>query len=234
MRTTCLINNYNYRQYLLDALDSALRQTVPFDELILVDDGSTDGSVDAVLAAYANEPKLQVIAKENEGQLSCFNAGWSVCTGNIVFFLDADDTYEPTYVEETLRVFQINPHVDFVFTALREFGAAATRLEKVNLPDRNLGCSLIPTLFTGQWIGAPTSCLSMRRDLLAKILPVPWLEDWRIRATIAWYWVRPSPAAPSIVRERFWSTIACMAATALWVSLKARWLNTNIGSRSTA
>ena len=179
MQTTCLINNYNYRQYVLDAIESALHQTVPFHELILVDDGSTDGSVDAIRARFADEPKLQVMVKENEGQLSCFNAGWAVSTGDIVFFLDADDTYEPTYVEETLQVYRINPHVDFVFSQFREFGEAATRTEGLDLPDLDLGCSLIPTLFTGQWIGAPTSCLSMRRGLLSKILPVPWLEDSR-------------------------------------------------------
>ena len=182
MRTTCLINNYNYRQYLLDAIESALRQTLPFNELILVDDGSTDGSMEAVLSRFGDQPELRVIGKANEGQLSCFQVGWEASTGDIVFFLDADDTYEPNYVEETLAIYEVRPDVDFVFSRYREFGEAATQVQARDVPDQDLGCSLIPTLFTGQWIGAPTSCVSMRRKLLAKILPVPMWEDWRIRA----------------------------------------------------
>lgn len=182
MRASCLINNYNYAQYVADAVQSALNQTVPFEEVILVDDGSTDGSTDVVLSRYRGEPRLKLICKANEGQLSCFNVGWEASTGDIIFFLDADDTYQPTYLEQTLRLYSCYPHVDFIFTQCRHFGPAATETKSLDLPDSDLGYSLIPTLYTGQWLGAPTSCLSIRRELLSKILPIPWLEDWRIRA----------------------------------------------------
>ena len=182
MRTTCLINSYNYRQYVVDAVASALHQTVPFDEVILVDDGSTDDSLEAVLASFAAESSLEIIAKENEGQLSCFNAGWEASTGDLIFFLDADDVYDPDYLAETLRLYATDPEVDFVFVNHREFGPAAVEKPACDLPDRDYGHSLLPAIFTGQWLGAPTSCLSMRRELLARILPIPYLEDWRTRA----------------------------------------------------
>ena len=182
MRTTCLINSYNYRRYVIDAVASALNQTVPFDEVILVDDGSTDGSLEAVSAQFVNEPTLKIVAKPNEGQLSCFNVGWEASTGDLLFFLDADDMYEPDYLAETLRVYAANPEVDFVFVHHVQFGPACVNRPTIDLPDRDYGYSLLPAVFTKQWLGAPTSCLSMRRELLAKILPIPYLEDWRTRA----------------------------------------------------
>jgi glycosyltransferase involved in cell wall biosynthesis len=182
MRTTCLINSYNYREYVIEAVASALKQTAPFDEIIFVDDGSTDRSLEAITARFGDEPSLTIIAKSNEGQLSCFNTGWEASTGDLLFFLDADDTYEPSYVAETLRVYTANPDVDFVFGHCREFGPSCGDRPAGNKPDVDHGYTLLPALFTAQWLGAPTSCLSMRRQLLAKILPIPYLEDWRTRA----------------------------------------------------
>ena len=182
MRTTCLINSYNYRRFVIEAVASALNQTVPFDEIILIDDGSTDGSLEAISEHFGSEPALKIISKPNEGQLSCFNVGWEISTGDLVFFLDADDTYEPDYLAESLHVYGANPEVDFVFAHHREFGPACAEKPTRDLPDRDYGYSLLPAVFTGQWLGAPTSCLSMRRELLAKILPIPYLEDWRTRA----------------------------------------------------
>ena len=74
MRTICLINNHNYGCYLKDCIESVFSQTVPFDEIILVDDGSTDDSL-KILEGYRNfNPRFRIILKKNEGQMSCFNA----------------------------------------------------------------------------------------------------------------------------------------------------------------
>src|SRR5215510_4209515 len=89
-KTSCLISNYNYKRYIADAVDSALAQTAPLDEIIIVDDGSTDGSQEFIRDRYYH-PKIQLITKENGGQLSCFNEGFRVATGDVIFFLDADD-----------------------------------------------------------------------------------------------------------------------------------------------
>jgi glycosyltransferase involved in cell wall biosynthesis len=181
MTTTCLINNYNYGHFIGQAVDSALGQTVPFDQIIVVDDGSTDGSVDLLAGRYSQQPAVQVIAKDNQGQLSCFNEGFARTTGDIVFFLDADDVYEPNYVESALDLYSRHPHVDFVSCGHRQFD----QQDRLNLEfsqNRDLGYSVILTAYLRQWIGAPTSCISMRRGMLEKILPLPFLEMWRTRA----------------------------------------------------
>lgn len=181
LRTTCLISNYNYASYVGEAIDGALRQTEPFDEIIVVDDGSTDGSLRMLKAQYGQHPCIQIIGKENQGQLSCFNEGFSRATGDIVFFLDADDVYEPDYVQQALDVYRRHRNCDFLFCGRRLFG----RKEEVllNFPeDRDLGYSVVLTAFRHIWIGAPTSCLSMQRHVLNNILPLPFVDEWRVRA----------------------------------------------------
>jgi glycosyltransferase involved in cell wall biosynthesis len=181
MSTTCLISNFNYAPFVVEAIEGALRQAVPFDEIIVVDDGSTDGSIELLKRSYATTPRVQIIDKGHDGQLSCFNSGAARATGDIVFFLDADDVYEPQYLEEALSVYRRHPSCDFLFCGRRLFGLQ----DAVLLPypnNRDFGYSVLSTAHHHRWIGAATSCLSMRRTVLNKILPIPFVEDWRVRA----------------------------------------------------
>jgi len=91
-----VVDNYNYAAFLREAIDSALAQTYGNVEVIVVDDGSTDGSSD-VIESYGN--RIAAIFKENGGQASAFNAGFEASHGEIVCFLDADDVLLPTAVE---------------------------------------------------------------------------------------------------------------------------------------
>ena len=181
MTTTCLINNYNYARYVVEAVESALGQTLAFDQIVVVDDGSTDGSVELLRARFADAPSVEIVAKENGGQLSSFNAGFALASGDLVFLLDADDAYEPHYLATAVAQYQAYPEVDFLCCGRRYVGDRSGEL----LPharDRDLGYSVIRTVHQHAWLGGPTSCLSMRRSLLARMLPLPLEEDWRTRA----------------------------------------------------
>jgi glycosyltransferase involved in cell wall biosynthesis len=180
MTTTCVISSYNYAQFICEAVDSALGQTVAFDEIIIVDDGSTDGTVDVLKSRYARHPSIQIVSKENQGQLSCFNEGFGRSSGDIVFFLDADDVYEPDHLEQMLDAYCYEPGFDFVYCGRRDFGRWERGPEFPH--DRDFGYSVILTAFLRDWIGGATSCLSMRRATLEKILPLPFLDSWRTRA----------------------------------------------------
>src|SRR5208282_584801 len=87
-----IVTNYNYARYLRAAIDSALAQTYPHVEVIVVDDGSTDESRE-VIESY--EKRVLPVIKANGGHGSAVNAGFVVSRGEIVIFLDADDELLP-------------------------------------------------------------------------------------------------------------------------------------------
>ena len=80
-----VINNYNYADFLEEAIQSSLAQTYTNIEIVLVDDGSTDRS-----ETIANKYRHQLICvrKENGGQASAINFGFCVCKGEFILFLD--------------------------------------------------------------------------------------------------------------------------------------------------
>ncbi|MEP7295448.1 MAG: glycosyltransferase family 2 protein [Burkholderiales bacterium] len=91
-RISIVITCYNYERYVAMAIGSALEQTVPPLEIIVVNDGSTDGSA-AMLASFGD--RIAVITQENRGQIAAANRGYAACRGDIVLFLDADDLLLP-------------------------------------------------------------------------------------------------------------------------------------------
>src|SRR5437762_9779476 len=97
-----IIDNYNYGRFLRDAIDSALAQTYPHAEVIVVDDGSTDNSRE-VIASYGD--RIKPILKENGGQGSAFNAGFAASSGDVILFLDADDLLVSTAAERAVAYF---------------------------------------------------------------------------------------------------------------------------------
>ena len=87
-RVSIVIPCYNYAQYVGLAIDSALAQSWPQVEVVVVDDGSTDGSA-AIIASYGE--RIRAVHQPNQGHVAAFNHGFAVSTGAIVIFLDADD-----------------------------------------------------------------------------------------------------------------------------------------------
>jgi len=87
-----IIPNFNYGRFLPRTLDSVLAQTEPFDEIVVVDDGSTDNSME-VLAGYADRARILRIT--NSGHLGACRAGLAASTSDYIYSLDADDFAEP-------------------------------------------------------------------------------------------------------------------------------------------
>jgi glycosyltransferase involved in cell wall biosynthesis len=104
-----IINNYNYDRFLAEAIDSALDQTYPFVEVIVVDDGSTDNSRN-IIASYGN--RIIPVLKSNGGQASSLNEGFKASKGEIIFFLDSDDLFYPEKIDKIVNYFIENNLVD--------------------------------------------------------------------------------------------------------------------------
>jgi glycosyltransferase involved in cell wall biosynthesis len=104
MNVSVVIPLYNKAPYIQRAIDSVLAQTYADFELIIVDDGSTDGSGD-IVRQYA-DPRIRLIVQENAGPGAARNRGLREANAEYIAFLDADDEWLPMYLEEQLRLFQ--------------------------------------------------------------------------------------------------------------------------------
>jgi glycosyltransferase involved in cell wall biosynthesis len=93
---SAIVPAFNYGRYLSAAIDSALAQTYPLLELVVVDDGSTDETA-AVLASYGE--RVRVLRQDNRGPAAARNAGIAAARGELLAFLDADDGWHPRKLE---------------------------------------------------------------------------------------------------------------------------------------
>ena len=101
-----IIINYNYGIFLKDSVESSLNQTYPNIEIIVVDDGSNDNSID-IIKSFKNS--IKPIFKKNGGQASAINQGFKASQGEIIIFLDADDFLLPEAVSSFVDGFT-NPN----------------------------------------------------------------------------------------------------------------------------
>ena len=175
MKISILIDNYNYPQYVAQAVDSALAQTHEDVEVIVVDDGSTD-SCPEILRQYAARVKL--VLKDNGGQASAFNAGVRLATGEIVMFLDADDLLRPDAAAQVAAAWRPGMSKIHYPLALIDENADAlgSMIPRVSLPAGDLSQHV---LRRGFYVSPPTSGNAFSRELLEHIMPIADEQKWR-------------------------------------------------------
>ncbi|WP_367849552.1 glycosyltransferase family 2 protein [Rhodoferax sp. WC2427] len=103
LRLSVIIPNFNYAEFLGQAIDSALAIDWPHIQVIVVDDGSTDGSRD-LIARYAG--RITAILQANAGQFEAYNAGYKLADGDVVIFLDSDDLLDREVMREIAAVWR--------------------------------------------------------------------------------------------------------------------------------
>jgi glycosyltransferase involved in cell wall biosynthesis len=177
-----LVNSYNRGRFVVEAIESALEQSLPPLEVIVVDDGSTDDTLGILMERYAGHSVVKILHQRNSGQVAAFVLGMEQAAGELIFFLDADDKYERNHLEEVTRVLAEHRDVGFIFTAHRKFGDAddVVQYAPENL---NMGFSAIATLKSRIYIGSITSTLAIRRGIGIALLPVlrQIMPRWRTR-----------------------------------------------------
>jgi glycosyltransferase involved in cell wall biosynthesis len=170
-RVSVLVNNYNYGRFLGQAIESALAQDFPSEELevIVVDDGSTDDSR-RVIDAFGARVR-PVLLPQNRGQAAAFNAGFDVARGEIVCLLDADDWWTPDKVRRVVERFDAEPELGIVQHPCQETtpeGAPSAKPAS-SLPARYVARDYVE----GTCICLGTTGLSFRASALREIRPVP-------------------------------------------------------------
>lgn len=163
-----VINNYNYAQFVGEAIQSALEQTHSNTEVIVVDDGSTDASR-AVIESFGS--RIKALFKPNGGQGSAINAGFAMSSGEIVFFLDADDLLFKDAAQRVVEAWQ--PGLSKVQAPLEVMDAKGQATGEL-FPARPLseGDLLKQVLRFGGYTSPPTSGNAWSREFLLRALPL--------------------------------------------------------------
>jgi glycosyltransferase involved in cell wall biosynthesis len=166
-----IINNYNYDSFLAQAIDSALNQTYPHTEVIIVDDGSTDNSR-KIIARYGD--CILPLLQPNGKQGAAFNNGFAHSKGDIIIFLDSDDYLYPNAVERIVAAWK------------PDTAKAHYRLDVVDIEGNPKGFSFPggrqplgsgdikqSLLKTGGYSSVPTSGNALNRQVMEQIFPIP-------------------------------------------------------------
>jgi glycosyltransferase involved in cell wall biosynthesis len=114
MKITILMTVYNTAKFLPEAIESVLRQTVRDFEFLIIDDGSTDGSLE-ILEKYAAEDKrIRLIAQKNTGCSQAWNYGFTLTDSDWIFRFDSDDVMYPQRLERQVAFIESHPGVKVV------------------------------------------------------------------------------------------------------------------------
>jgi hypothetical protein len=173
-KITVVIPVYNGGRFIAEALDSAMAQTTPPSQIIVINDGSTDNTRD-VLIAYQN--RVTVVDQANRGVAAARNLGLQIATGNFIAFLDADDVWHPRKLEMQLKEIRRHPEIQLLGTRTFDYPckmepeiSADAQIEEISR-DR----LLIRNYFT-------TSSVMIRREMVERLggfdSSVPNVEDF--------------------------------------------------------
>jgi len=160
---------YNKKPYVQRAIDSVLAQTHKDYELIVVDDGSTDGGGDVV--RQYTDPRIRLIAQENAGVSAARNRGIAEAKGEWIAFLDADDEWRPTFLE---RMMDAGRRFDAAVAVFGDFLCAdpANRQAVAIGEERDRPPYMVENyfqFFLNHGVGMCSSCLAVRRDAIREV-----------------------------------------------------------------
>jgi glycosyltransferase involved in cell wall biosynthesis len=183
-----LITNHDYARFLPEAIESACGQTHPEVSVVVVDDGSTDGSR-AVLERFSD--RVEVVFKERGGQASAINAGVERCRGDVLLLLDADDVLRPRAAEHVVAAFAADPRLSKV-----QFPMAIVDAERrptgevkpgghLRAPVGDQCAAELAFPFDLAWL--PGGGTGFRAEAVRRILPIPEADYPRSGAD--WYLV---------------------------------------------
>lgn len=123
---------YNHGRYLAECIESILGQTYGAIELIVLDDGSTDDTL-AVLECY--EDRVRWETQVNRGQAATLNRGWTMCAGELLAYLSADDVLYPDAVASAVAMLQDNPATVVAYPDFDLIDADSRRLRRITAPE---------------------------------------------------------------------------------------------------
>jgi glycosyltransferase involved in cell wall biosynthesis len=125
---------YNYAQYIQESIDGILNQTYQDFEFIIVDDGSTDNTLE--ILNKQTDPRIIIIHKENGGCGSALNVGFSIAAGEYETWFAADNKMYPNAIKEMAIILNTKSEIDFVYCCCHEAVAKENGTIELRTPSR--------------------------------------------------------------------------------------------------
>lgn len=175
LRVSVVMPSYNQARFIREAIDSVLSQGYDLLDLLVMDGGSTDGTVD-ILGSYGD--KVAFVSQRDRGQSDAINQGLARAEGDIVCWLNSDDLFTPNAIQTVAQVFEENPYVDFVYGK----GWVIDETGRIMGDAGVLPFDLWKLIHQRNFIQQP-SCF-FRKSLIAKVGPVDetlhYVMDWEL------------------------------------------------------
>lgn len=176
---TIITASYNYEDYIKETIESILAQTYTNWEMLIIDDGSKDNSVNIIKSYCQKDDRIKLLTHEknqNKGLVETVKLGLNKAKTEWVVFLESDDTIRADYLEKKAQIIQNNPDVKFIFNAVNLFGnedrikeydryfsEQANLLKKNQYPKSQIKCfkkiNIVPTF----------SCVAMKKELFENV-----------------------------------------------------------------
>jgi len=186
-----IIPCYNSGKWIGECLNSVCEQTYENIEIIVVDDGSSD-KTDEIIKAIDN-PLIHYFYKKNEGSSASRNYGIKKANGTLIAFLDSDDVWHKTKVEEQVNI--IKKGFDFVYCDFEILGSKSSQQNELSFVNPENYKQPIKTVLLKKNIVSGGSCVLLKKHIFDKVglfnESIIIGEDWELWTRIFWHDYKP-------------------------------------------
>lgn len=161
-----IIPAYNAKKYIEETVQSVLNQSYTNWELLIIDDGSTDNTIEIIEALAKTDSRINYITKKNSGVSDSRNKGLSIAKGEFISFLDADDIWNKENLKEKIN-FIVENNIDVAYSDCEKIDANSNSLKNILTGSESPELSDI-LLLKGNYITAPSGIV-LKKSVLDKI-----------------------------------------------------------------
>ncbi|MBV9644872.1 MAG: glycosyltransferase [Verrucomicrobia bacterium] len=190
-KIACIIPSYNHADYIAEAIRSVIRQTLPAERLVIVDDGSQDRTVDII--RDVKDPRIHFVEQENQGAHAALTRGLELAKDcDFVSVLNSDDRYHLERFARCVDHLDRNPHVELVCTRIRLINESGSPVGQLDGRQRRLNriwsylsksTDLVASLGYGNFTKT-SSNFFFRSGAITEFLPYRYVHDYFAALTV--------------------------------------------------
>ena len=184
---SALILNYNHGNYIHNTINSMINQTLPFDQILIIDDCSTDKSVEIISKLISKKKNMTLIKNTiNTGVIANLNKGTELLKSKYIYFVSADDDYNTNIVKAFEEAISLYPNIAMISGNVSRRKANANKSEDLILPFKTFNNLCDPTIYSNTAKQRVVTFFGggniIRRDLILSLggfeKSLEWCADW--------------------------------------------------------